>query len=167
MIALKNILVGTDFGEAADTALTYGRALARTFGATLHLLHVTEDIYMNALGGELYASAHADLQQELDVAARAELNKRIVDSDNSGPPTIPAVVSSGRPALAIIQYAKSHEVDLIVMGTHGRGPLAHLVMGSVAERVVRLAPCPVLTVRHPEHDFVMPDALAVPARLPA
>jgi universal stress protein A len=55
-------------------------------------------------------------------------------------------------------------IDLIVMGTHGRGALAHVVLGSVAERVVRLAPCPVLTVRNPEHEFVRPDALTVAAR---
>jgi nucleotide-binding universal stress UspA family protein len=63
-------------------------------------------------------------------------------------------------SLTIVDYARDHDVDIIVMGTHGRGALGHLVMGSVAERVVRLAPCPVLTVRHPEHEFIRPDALA-------
>ena len=62
----------------------------------------------------------------------------------------------GSPFLEIIAYAKSREIDLIVMGTHGRGPIAHMLMGSVAEKVVRKAPCPVLTVRHPEHEFLMP-----------
>jgi nucleotide-binding universal stress UspA family protein len=61
--------------------------------------------------------------------------------------------------MAIVDFAKEINVDLIVMGTHGRGAVAHLLMGSVAERVVRTAPCPVLTVRHPEHEFVHPDAL--------
>ena len=64
----------------------------------------------------------------------------------------------------IVNYAKEIGSDLIVMGTHGRGPMAHLLMGSVAERVVRLAGCPVLVVRHPEHGFVVPDALAVVAK---
>ena len=62
-------------------------------------------------------------------------------------------------------YAKEANIDLIVMGTQGRGGLAHLVMGSVAERVVRTAPCPVLTVRHPEHEFIAPDAMQAVARL--
>ena len=62
----------------------------------------------------------------------------------------------GSPFLEIVTYAKSHDIDLIVMGTHGRGPIAHMLMGSVAEKVVRKAPCPVLTVRHPEHEFIMP-----------
>jgi nucleotide-binding universal stress UspA family protein len=68
---------------------------------------------------------------------------------------------SGTPALAIVTYAKDANLDLIVMGTHGRGGMAHVLMGSVAEKVVRTAPCPVLTVRHPEHEFVLPDALQV------
>lgn len=74
------------------------------------------------------------------------------------------MLASNSPALTIVDYAMGHRIDLIVMGTHGRGALAHMVMGSVAERVVRLAPCPVLTVRHPEHEFVRPDALVPVAR---
>ena len=62
----------------------------------------------------------------------------------------------GSPFVEIIRYAMSHDVDLIVMGTYGLGPIAHMLMGSVAEKVVRKAPCPVLTVRRPEHEFVMP-----------
>jgi nucleotide-binding universal stress UspA family protein len=73
-------------------------------------------------------------------------------------------MTSNAPALTIVKYAQETKVDLIVMGTHGRGALSHLLMGSVAERVVRLAGCPVLVVRHPEHEFVLPDALAVSAR---
>jgi len=69
------------------------------------------------------------------------------------------VIVSNTPAYPIGDYAREANVDLIVMGTHGRGAVAHLLMGSVAERVVRLAPCPVLTVRHPEREFVRPDAL--------
>jgi nucleotide-binding universal stress UspA family protein len=68
-------------------------------------------------------------------------------------------VTHNTPAAAIVDYAKTNRVDLVVLGTHGRGALAHLFMGSVAERVVRTAPCPVLAVRNPEHEFVMPDAL--------
>jgi len=74
------------------------------------------------------------------------------------------LITSSSPAFAIVDYAREHEIDLIVMGTHGRGALAHLMMGSVAERVVRLAPCPVLTIKHPEHEFVQPDVLVAVAR---
>jgi nucleotide-binding universal stress UspA family protein len=161
MMTLKNVLVATDFSEAADVALTYGRTLAGRFGATLHVLYVAQDVYVTALGAESYALSIPDLQRQIEEATRQQLNELLIDSDNSGPRTVPAIVTAPSPSLAIIQYAKDHQIDLIVMGTHGRGALAHLVMGSVAERVVRLAPCPVLTVRHPEREFVRPDTPAV------
>ena len=163
MIALQNILVATDFGEAAHAALTYGRALARTFGATLHVVYVAEDIYLKTLGAGAYVAVAPGLQRDLEEAARRQLDELLIDSDGSEPPTTRAILTSNSPATAIVDYAKEKGIDLIVMGTHGRGPVAHLVMGSVAERVVRLAPCPVLTVRHPEHEFVVPDSLSVVA----
>lgn len=159
MISLKNILIATDFGEAAEVALNYGRTLATTFGATLHVVHVTENVYARAFGAEAYVPMSPDLQEEIDESARKQLDQLVLDSDGSGPATKKVVLTSNSPALTIAQYAKDHDVDLIVLGTHGRGPFAHLLMGSVAERVVRIAPCPVLTVRHPEHDFVLPDTL--------
>ena len=160
MIALKNILVATDFGEAADSALAYGRELAQRFDATLHVLHVAENVYITAFGAETYASFAPDLQRDIEQSAHRRLNEALIDSDGSGPRTVPAVMTSGSPAFAIIDYANDHEIDLIVMGTHGRGTLGHFLMGSVAERVVRLAGCPVLTIRQPERDFVHPDGLA-------
>ena len=66
----------------------------------------------------------------------------------------------GKPDTEIMRYAAERDIDLIVMGTHGRTGLAHALMGSVAERVVRRAPCPVLTVRQSEHEFILPDAVA-------
>jgi nucleotide-binding universal stress UspA family protein len=159
MIALKNILVATDFGEAADKALKYGRELATRFDATLHVLHVATNLYVNAVGGEGYAVIAGQLQEELEASALKRLDELLIDSDRSGPSIRRAILTSSSPASAIIDYARDNTMDLIVMGTHGRGALAHLVMGSVAERVVRLASCPVLTVRQPEHEFVRPDAL--------
>ena len=163
MMTLKNILVATDFSEASSAALTYGRELAGRFGATLHVLHVAENIYVTTFGAETYVAMAPSLQRELEDAARARLKELLIDSDGSGPPTEPTVLTSSSPAFAIIDFAGEHGIDLIVMGTHGRGTLAHLLMGSVAEKVVRLAPCPVLTVRHPEHEFVKPDALVAVA----
>ena len=163
MIAMKNILVATDFGEAADNALVYGRELAQRFDATLHVLHVAENVYISAFGAETYASFAPDLQRELEEAAHKRLAEAIIDSDGSGPRTVPAVMTSSSPAFAIIDYAREHGIDLIIMGTHGRGALGHVLMGNVAERVVRLAPCPVLTIRQRERDFIRPDGL-VPVR---
>jgi len=163
MIAMKNVLVATDFGEAADNALVYGRELAQRFDATLHVLHVAENVYISAFGAETYASFAPDLQRDLEETAHRRLAEAIIDSDDSGPATLPVVMTSSSPAFAIIDYAREHDIDLIIMGTHGRGALGHILMGSVAERVVRLAPCPVLTIRQPERDFVHPDGL-VPVR---
>jgi nucleotide-binding universal stress UspA family protein len=159
MIAMKNILVATDFGEAADNALVYGRELATRFDATLHVLHVAENVYITAFGAETYASFAPDLQRDLEQNAQRRLHDAVLDSDGSGPTTVPVVMTSSSPAFAIVDYAREHGIDLVIMGTHGRGALGHILMGSVAERVVRLAPCPVLTIRQPGHDFVHPDGL--------
>jgi nucleotide-binding universal stress UspA family protein len=164
MITIKNILVATDFGEAADSALSYGKELAGRFGATLHALNVVENFYVTTFGAETYAAFVPEMQRELETAARKRLDEVLIDSDGSGPPTKAVVMTSGSAAYAIVDYATEHRIDLIIMGTHGRGGLAKLMMGSVAERVVRIAPCPVLTVRHPEHEFVRPDALVAAAR---
>jgi nucleotide-binding universal stress UspA family protein len=167
MITLKNILVATDFGEAADAALTYGRALARTFGATLHVLHVAQQVYTTPIGGESYLAVFPNLQRDVDDSARKQLAERLVDNDRPPLRTKPIVLESNMTAATIVEYARSADVDLIVMGTHGRGAVAHMLMGSVAERVVRAAPCPVLTVRHPEREFVLPDALVAVSRVKA
>jgi nucleotide-binding universal stress UspA family protein len=164
MIALKNILVATDFSEPSDAALTYGRALARNFKATLHVVHVLANVSRAFYGAEGYVAAVPEMQAELEEAARKQLDDLLVDNDEPPLPTRRVLIASSSPALAIVEYANQEHVDLIVTGTHGRGAVAHLLMGSVAERVVRTAPCPVLTVRHPEHEFVVPDALMAVAK---
>lgn len=149
MIALKRILVATDFGPAAEAALTYGRALAKNFGATLTVMHVAENFFMRPSITDphaLKAAIARRLEERLTVDDRGALHARVV------------LETSDQPADEITRYAKQAEIDLIVMGTHGREGLAHLLVGSVAERVVRTASCPVLTVKHPEHEFVLPDA---------
>jgi nucleotide-binding universal stress UspA family protein len=163
MMTITNILVPTDFGEAADAALTYGRELAARFGATLHLVHVSDDLRLSAFA-EAYGELVSQMQADIEEAAGKQLDERLIDSDGSGPATRRAVLISISPVAAIVDYARDNGIDLIVIGTHGRGPVKHFVMGSVAERVVRNAPCPVLTVRHPEREFVRPDTLAVVAK---
>ncbi len=163
MIALKNILVATDFGEASDAALAYGRELARTFDATLHVLHVADDVYVR-LGGDAYVAVLPELQKDVEQAAHTSLDN-LIGVPAAGEPAVQKVVlTSASTAAAVVQYAKDTSIDLIIVGTHGRGAVAHLLMGSVAERIVRTAPCPVLTVRHPEHEFVHPDALSTTTR---
>jgi len=163
MIALNQILVATDFSEPSDAACAYGRELAGRFGATLHVLHVVQGFPPAAFGAEGFSIIGPELQRQMEDDARHRLEELVMDSDDSGPATTTAVITDSSPAFAIIEYAKAHRIDAIVVGTHGRGALAHLLMGSVAERVVRLAPCPVLTVKSPERDFVHPDALVTAA----
>ena len=164
MITLKNILVATDFGPASETALAYGRQFARAYGATLHVLHVVENVFTATFGVEGYVTNVAALQREVEEAARKRLDTTVTEDDRRELGARAVTLTSASPALAIVSYAKDAKVDLVIVGTHGRGAMAHLLMGSVAERVVRTSPCPVLTVRHPEHEFMLPDALQVVAR---
>ncbi len=164
MMLLKQILVATDFSEPSDAALAYGRELARTFKAQLTVLHVAENIAARAYGADGFVFADPDLQRDVEEAARKQLDALIFDEDRAELGARTVVLTGNSTAAAIVGYAQEAGIDLIVMGTHGRGAMAHLLMGSVAERVVRTSPCPVLTVRHPEHEFVMPDALVTVAR---
>jgi nucleotide-binding universal stress UspA family protein len=164
MIALKNVLVATDFGPESEKAMNYGRALARTFGGSLHVLHVTENLFARAMDGYAYAGLSPDVQVAIEKAGHKQTEDLLSEDDRRALNAVAVTVTSNNAPGAIVQYAKDHSIDLIVLGTHGRSALAHLVMGNVAERVVRTAPCPVLTVRHPEHEFVLPDALVAVAR---
>lgn len=161
MIALHNILVATDFSEPAAVALAYGRDFARTFNARLHVVHFVEDVvthYSPEVG-----LVGAELQKDLERAAWLELDKIITHDDTRTLALITDVRTSINAAAGIVEYAKKNEIDLIVTGTHGRGAVKQLLMGSVAERVVRTAPCPVLTVHAKEREFIAPDALVVAA----
>ena len=164
MITLKHILVATDFSEPSGAALRYGRALADTFRATLHVVHVVAQASSLVYGAGTYAFPILELQQEVEDAARKQLAELLIDGDPHPVETRSALLTSNAPAVAIVDYAGRERIDLIVTGTNGRGGMAHLLMGSVAERVVRTAPCPVLTVRHPEHEFVTADALVAVAK---
>ncbi|HET6955544.1 MAG TPA: universal stress protein [Vicinamibacterales bacterium] len=151
MIVMKQILVATDFSEASGAAMDYGRALARTFGASLHLLHVAENPFLRPTAADPHALKAATLRR---------LAGRLTDDDKDALHATAVLETSDDPADAIVKYAGAHGIDLIVMGTHGRGVVAQILVGSVAEKVVRTAPCPVLTVRYPEREFVVPDPVA-------
>jgi nucleotide-binding universal stress UspA family protein len=162
MLTLKRILVPTDFSEPSDAALKYGIALARGFNANLYLLHVLA----KAPAENPSSVEHPiGLFESTQGAAREQLDKMLADQEAKDVPS-EFTTRVGTPYVEIIRYAKNRDIDLIVMGTHGRGVVAHMLMGSVAESVVRRAPCPVLTVRHPQHEFVMPDeSIAASARV--
>jgi len=155
MIALRKILVPTDFGATSLVALKYGCALAENFGAAIHLMHVLEDALIHPASHAGLFAMQPDYRQVMEREAGQRL-EALLDQVSRERLKVRVVVRWGSPFLEIIRYAKAEASDLIVLGTQGLGPIAHMLMGSVAEKVVRKAPCPVLTVRHPEHEFVLP-----------
>ena len=153
MITLKKILLPTDFSEASKRSAQYAMGLSEKFGAELHVLHVLQDLVALVPEPGLAFPPPGDYMLELTRSAEQALadmpqagwSGRVVRATRQGPPFV-----------EIIRYARENDVDLIVLGTHGRTGLAHVLLGSVAEKVVRKAPCPVLTVRPESHKFEMP-----------
>ena len=154
MIRIRSILVPLDLSDYAAHALPYARELAETFGATLHLIHVVDSQWVVAGGGTAFPEYGDNLLQRFEDEARKSLI-RIAE-------TIPEKVEVttalrvGPPHVQIVQYAREQDIDLIVVATHGRSGLKHALIGSVAEKVVQMAPCPVLSLKNPEHEFIMP-----------
>jgi nucleotide-binding universal stress UspA family protein len=155
MIDLHKILVPTDFSKSSQNALSYAVAFAQKFGAAVHLLHVVQDLALFIPEAMMVAPTGAPPVEQFHEAARAAL-QRVVSELGVADVVIHPEVVEGVPYDTIIRFARERDIDLIVMGTHGHTGLAHFLLGSVSEKVVRRAPCPVLTVRHPEHEFVHP-----------
>jgi nucleotide-binding universal stress UspA family protein len=143
----SRILVPTDFSPPSDAALEYARILAAKFGSSLQILHVIDD---PTAASEFVPDGFAPSTEDIRTALLDQAHKRLerlmnfVDRSRYH---AHAEAVLGLPAQSIVDYATATGTGLIVMGTHGRTGLAHLLMGSVAEQVVRTAPCPVLTVR--------------------
>jgi nucleotide-binding universal stress UspA family protein len=152
---VKTILMPTDFSESSEEAVTYAQLLADKFGATLHLLHVVQDPYTQPWGAEAYGVSLPNLLEEMEQNARARLETILPESERTRF-NVQMEIKVGSPFVEILRYASDKNIDLIVMGTHGRGAVAHMFLGSVAEKVVRKAACPVLIVRQAGHEFVRP-----------
>ncbi len=152
MMNLKQILLPTDFAEPGLEAAGYAVELAERFGATLHLLHVIIDpvIYL-----PMFESYPLPSRAEFEQYAQEQLENWLTDDDRRRC-DVKLHWVHGNPFVEIIKFARENQIDLIVMGTHGRGDIAHMLTGSDAEKVVRKAPCPVLTVRPSGHQFVHP-----------
>ena len=144
---IKRILVPIDFSTSSRRALDYAHGLALKFEAALHLMHVCEVPSMITPALDASAIDYSDWSQRLGEDAGKEL---IEIGSAIGDVKVTTEVVFGRPASAIVEGAWTNQTDLIVMGTHGHGAVMHLLMGNVAERVVRTAFCPVLTVREPK-----------------
>ena len=155
MIKIERILVPTDISEFSEHALRYGCEFARRFDAELHLLNVVQDVVAMVPEPGMAFPAPGEYMQELQQASQAAL-ERLPDPGWVEGVSIVREIRVGTPFVEIVRYARSADIDLIVIGTHGRSGLAHVLLGSTAERVIRKAPCPVLSARPEGHDFVMP-----------
>ncbi len=155
MIDLKHILIPTDFSEYSLHALKYACALAEKFDSRLHLVNVVEDYYPLVPEAGMMLGERDQYLSGLRTGAERELAK-LPDPSWCAADKVTRFVRVGTAFLEIVRYAKEEQIDLVVIGSHGRSGLAHVLMGSVAEKVVRKAPCAVLTVRPGQHQFVMP-----------
>lgn len=155
MIRLAKLLVPTDFSEDSEQAARYAVELAKRFQAEIHCIHVvdipadllsTSDYYMTGPSEQFVDQIREESKKNLEAFAKKNL-------EGVG---VRTAFLEGSPFVEIIRYARSQEIDLVVIATHGRTGLKHVLFGSVAEKVVRKAPCPVLVVKREEHDFVLP-----------
>lgn len=140
----EKILVATDFSDASKGAMRSARELAALLGSTLHVMHVVADPGSLPWAAEAFAMPLGDLILQWQEQAHRELIAELPVEVRARAVIVTPV---GSPYAEIIRYATDQHVDLIVVGTHGQGALGHLLLGSVAERVVRKAPCAVMTVR--------------------
>lgn len=152
MIRIKNILVPTDLSDYAAYALNYGREFASAYGARLHLLHVLDYYWATpatadfpGLPGNIVLKYEKEKQDQLSALVNEIEGIDVLDA-----------IKRGVPHVAIVRYARHHDIDLIILASHGRTGISHALIGSVAEKVVQMAPCPVLTIKHPEHEFTLP-----------
>ena len=146
MVSIRNVLVPTDFSAPAEAAWRYALTLATLFKSRLHVLHVVAEPYAYPWGSnEMSTLPMADYLSQAEEAARERLATFVAASTGHGR-RVRAVTKVGAPVEEILEYAEAHKIDLIVIGTHGRGLVGQMLLGSVAERVVRRAKTPVLTV---------------------
>ena len=155
MIRLAKLLVPTDFSEDSEQAARYAVELAKRFQAEIHCIHVvdipadllsTSDYYMTGPSEQFVDQIREESKKNLEAFAKKNL-------EGVG---VRTAFLEGSPFVEIIRYARNQEIDLVVIATHGRTGLKHVLFGSVAEKVVRKAPCPVLVVKRDERDFVLP-----------
>lgn len=150
---IRKILVPVDFSPNARKAVDYATAFARQFGASLTFLHV---IQVNYAYGEFGAIDFSALEREMRAGAEKELATLLTATTAAGLQA-ESLVREGSPPKVIADVARELDSDLLVISTHGYTGLRHVLMGSIAEQVVRYAPCPVLVVRLQEQDFVRPQ----------
>ncbi|MBF0280041.1 MAG: universal stress protein [SAR324 cluster bacterium] len=147
MIQLKKILVPTDGSGTSKAAMQYAMELAKSFKASITIVMVADDRYLDWMGPAYFSSSMLDeIESNTLEQAKKSLQEFWPDSADSTV-EIKTLVIKGNPVEEIIEFVGREQMDMIVMGTHGRTGVSHMMIGSVAEKVVRLSPCPVLTVK--------------------
>ncbi len=155
MIQIRTILVPTDFSEPSEKAARYAAELARRYEAECIVCHVS-DIPADLLATSAYYMTGPSEQFIDKVREESQRSLKAFAEKNFGDVPVETVFLEGRPFVEIIRCARDRQVDLVVIATHGRTGLKHVLFGSVAEKVVRKAPCPVLVVKEGEREFVLP-----------
>ena len=152
MVTIDSIMLPTDFSDTSKVAQRYAKGLARQYSAELHVVHVILDpaYVASPMGmGSIPDSYHSDMEARSD----EELETLFPDNNESDIVVVRKTLG-GSAAYSIVEYAKDNKISMIVMGTHGYSGLSRLLLGSVAEKVVRTSPCPVLTVHSDDNQFV-------------
>ncbi|HEX7672043.1 MAG TPA: universal stress protein [Polyangiaceae bacterium] len=149
---IQKVLCPVDCSEGSKVALEYALFVGNKFGAKVHVLHAWHVAHHVRPDLSVWMEAHGQqpISKMIALEAKAETDRFLAALDPAVRNELEAHVVEGEPASTIVGFATDHQVDLIVMGTHGRTGVVHLALGSVAEKVVRHALCPVLTVRIPK-----------------
>ncbi len=156
MIELKKILFPTDYSDPSKEALKYAMGFAMERGAELIALHVINEQFLSEGLNLPRVVSIDDLEKEMTREAERRMDEFFSDVVGLDKVALKKVILNGKPFVEIIKYARENDVDLIVIGTHGRSGIEHIIFGSTAEKVVRKAPCPVLSVKPAQRDFVLP-----------
>ena len=146
MLEIKKILVPTDFSAASELALRYGKEMANTFRATLIVFHVADDPV-------LFAATTSDKYRSEAISKSNNKLEKMLSGSLGDVEDVQFSSKCGSAATEIVDYAKDAQMNLIIMGSHGHSAMASMLLGNVAEHVVRHSPCPVMTVRSPQHEF--------------
>lgn len=156
-LSIKKIMVPIDFSDYSKSALKYAVNFAKVFNAEMHLIYVVEPVIYppDFSMGQI---AIPSVNVELDDRAREELQK-LAEREIPNELKKKVIIKTGKPFVEIIETAKEEDIDLIIIATHGHSGVEHILFGSTAEKVVRKAPCPVLTLREPVKGFQIKDEI--------
>jgi nucleotide-binding universal stress UspA family protein len=155
MEEIRKILFATDFSDNSRYALAYALSFAKKYDAQLYILHVIQQpSYPLGMYAEISFDAMDKFNRNISQAVEKEM-ETLREKDLQGFTKYECLIVHGTPFLEILRTAREKEAGLIIVGTHGRTGLDHVLFGSTAEKVVRRAPCPVLSVRLPGKEFKM------------